>query len=65
MEGDGVILYGNYHLDWNALMTAVQKCDAVSWGQMMNPIDYALSEYSIEKVYKAVLVFIKFYNENK
>jgi hypothetical protein len=46
-------------------MTAVQKCDAVSWGQMMNPIDYALSEYSIEKVYKAVLVFIKFYNENK
>lgn len=62
----------HYHDFWDWLMPVVEKIESLSsnqnvidWSrQSKNIFDIKLTESKIEAVYKAVIEFIKWYNEN-
>jgi hypothetical protein len=66
-----------YHTSWDWLMPVVGKCDGLSfykrgksdikWGEIFNDQEVirAFQANEIDVVYKAVVEFIKWYNENK
>lgn len=58
-----------YDVDWNSLMTAVEKCLILTCDNDWHEWDLSIAETlrSVDKktVYEEVLSFIKWYNENK
>ena len=53
-----------YHSSWDWLMPIVEKIEQVNEGVPKELINLSLFSYR-EEVYKAVVEFIKWYNENK
>jgi len=64
MEGNDVIIYNNYHLDWNALMPVARKIvtEFPEYDQLdrMEQILNALMECDIDELYQTVVGFIKY-----
>ena len=64
---EGITKYSKYHTEWNWLMPVVQKCRLD--GQNLVGIDNwseigsALEECNLDKIYQAVVEYIKEYND--
>ena len=55
-----------FHYSWDWLMPVVEKCMKTGDNpNRFNDIFNALSTVDIEEVYKAVIYFIEWYNENE
>ena len=56
-----------FDYDWNWLMPVVIKCYEVSSEEshVWEAIYYAVADLDMDKIYTAVVNFIKWYNENK
>jgi hypothetical protein len=62
--GMGQMVELQYHEDWNSLISAVTECYSLDENnsEYYEAIYYSLADLDIEKVYKAVVEFIKYYN---
>ena len=54
-----------YHTDWNWLMPVLRKCRQENQLEYFDKVYYALEECDINVTYKAVVEFIKDYNDGK
>ena len=55
-----------YHTSWDWLMPVVEKIKDLGYSQELDKIDNVLTcDLRINSLYKAVVEFIKWYNENK
>lgn len=75
----GIVHYTSYHSDWNHLIPVCKKASDIALNQPNRPsinhcshldwleseIAIAMRDYEIEKVWQAVVEFIKYYNQNK
>jgi hypothetical protein len=62
-EAQSSNMFNQYHTDWNRLMPVVQKIEQDCEGVPQEMLNISL--YSdINEVYKAVVEFIKDYNQN-
>lgn len=63
---DGSMLVRNYHTSWNALMPVVKKIQRLEISEFYRkkPVINALMDVDIKSIFKAVSVFVKWYNRN-
>ena len=63
---DGSMLVRDYHASWNALMPVVKRIQRLEISEFYRkkPVMNALMDVEIESLFKAVSVFVKWYNRN-
>ena len=63
---DGSMLVRDYHTSWNALMPVVKRIQRLEISEFYRkkPVMNALMDVEIESLFKAVSVFVKWYNRN-
>lgn len=67
---EGIVNYVKYHSDWTWLMNVVKKCLSLSeefddWEKHYEEIDDSFFQVEIEQTWRAVVNFIKWYNQQK